>query len=138
MRAIKVECCSDKAGLVCKADGALPSIGSQFATQCPEYRSALRSFFVNLFSSILSLFLIFCVGNYLCHCRCESIPLRIIFHYFVLLTLLFPLSGVGSFEGVYICVGIIQSGWLQVYIHQPSPASLGLISPERIFKCEAF
>ena len=62
-----------------------------FATQCPVYRSALRSFFVNLFSSILSFFLIFCVGNYLCHCRCESIPLRIIFHYFVLLTLLFPL-----------------------------------------------
>ena len=115
MRAIKVECCSDKAGLVCKADGALPSIGSQFATQCPEYRSALRSFFVNLYSSIyfvfatqcpvyrsalrsffvnlFSLFVIFYVGNYLCHCRCESIPLRLIFRYFVLLTLLFPFQG---------------------------------------------
>ena len=64
-----------------------------FATECSEYRSALCSLFVNLFSSILSLFLIFCVGNYLCHCRCESIPLRLIFHYFVLLTLLFPLWG---------------------------------------------
>ena len=67
------------------------SIYFVFATRCPEYRSGLRSFFVNLFSSILSFFLIFCVGNYLCHCRCESIPLRLIFHYFVLLTLTFPL-----------------------------------------------